>query len=156
MTLWHNPADGTLHDDMDGAALSLPSWPQGMVVATAEQINPPLTLAEAQAGKLSSIAVEFQAAANATVADSSGVEWSGGFESAQAIYGAAQLAQAGGAASVTVFDASNIGHDLTIAQATDVAAMVGAAYQVVFAKYQGLKVKIAASTTVAEVQAISW
>lgn len=38
MTLWHNPADGTLHDDMDGAALSLPSWPQGMTKASAEQI----------------------------------------------------------------------------------------------------------------------
>lgn len=38
MTIWHNPADGTLHDDMDGAALDLPSWPQGMMEATADQI----------------------------------------------------------------------------------------------------------------------
>lgn len=156
MTVWHNPADGTLHDDMDGAALNLPSWPHGMVEATAEQINPPLTLAEAQAAKLVTIAADFQTAANASMTDAGGAVWNGGFESAQAIYGAAQLAQAGGAATVEIFDASNAGHQLTIAQATAVAATVGAAYQAAFAKYQGLKVQIAAATTAAEVQAIIW
>ncbi|WP_153010922.1 DUF4376 domain-containing protein, partial [Aquitalea magnusonii] len=152
--IWYNPADGSLHDDMDGAALALPTWPAGMVEATAEQINPPLTLAKAQAAKLANIGADFQAAANASVTDAGGAVWNGGFESAQAIYGAAQLAQAGGAATVEIFDASNIGHSLTIAQATAVAAAVGAAYQAAFAKYQGLKVQIAAATTAEAVQAI--
>jgi hypothetical protein len=113
-------------------------------------------LDQMKAAKLATIAADFQAAANASVTDAGGAVWNGGFESAQAIYGAAQLAQAGGAASVTIFDAGNIGHPLTISQATAVAAVVGAAYQAAFAKYQGLKVKIAAATTAEAVQAIVW
>jgi len=113
-------------------------------------------LDEVRAAQLVVIAAAFQAATAASVADSSGNAWNGGFESAQAIYGAAQLAQAGGAASVTIFDASNAGHSLTIAQATAVAATVGAAYQATFAKYQGLKVQVAAATTVAAAQAVTW
>lgn len=117
---------------------------------------PAPTLAQVQASQLAIISAAFQAAAAASVTDSGGNVWNGGFESAQAIYGAAQLAQAGGATSVTIFDASNAGHQLTIAQATAVAAAVGAAYQAAFAKYQGLKVQIAAAGTVAAVQAIAW
>jgi hypothetical protein len=37
MSIWQNPADGTLHDDMDGAALALPTWPQNMTLLTDEQ-----------------------------------------------------------------------------------------------------------------------
>lgn len=37
MTLYKAP-DGSIHDDMDGQALSLPNWPQGLTEATAEQI----------------------------------------------------------------------------------------------------------------------
>ena len=37
MSIWQNPADGTLHDDMDGAALALASWTQGMTQLTDEQ-----------------------------------------------------------------------------------------------------------------------
>jgi len=156
MTVWYNPADGSLHDDMDGAALSLPSWPLGMKEATAEQINPPLTLEQAQAVQLAVIAADFQTAASASVADSNGNVWNGGESSALSIYGAVQLAQAGGAATVSLFDVSNAPHALTISQGTAVAAAIGAAYQADFAKYQGLKVKIAAATTATEVQAITW
>ena len=38
MTIWINPTDNSLHDDMDGAALTLPDWPQGMTEATDAQI----------------------------------------------------------------------------------------------------------------------
>jgi len=157
MTIYFNPKDSTLHDDGgDDSVHDLPLWPQGMTVATPEQINPPITLAAAQTSQLAIIAAAFAAASAAPVADSTGLTWSGGFDSAQNIYGAAQLAQAGGATNVTIFDAGNIGHSLTIAQATAVAASVCAAYQSIFGKYQGMKVKIAAATTVAEVQAIAW
>lgn len=113
-------------------------------------------LAQVKSAQLATIATDFQAASSTSVTDSTGNSWTGGFDSAQAIYGAAQLAQAGGAATVTIFDASNIGHALTIAEATAVAAAVGSAYQTAFAKYQALKVAIAAATTVAEAQAITW
>jgi hypothetical protein len=52
MTLWID-TNNTLHDDMDGAALTLPSWPTGMTQATAEQIaavqNPAPTAAQVKA-----------------------------------------------------------------------------------------------------------
>lgn len=35
--LWHDTTNNTIHDDMDGSALSLPGWPIGTVkVTTAE------------------------------------------------------------------------------------------------------------------------
>ncbi len=37
MTLWID-SNNQLHDDMDGMTLSLPTWPQGMIKATAAQI----------------------------------------------------------------------------------------------------------------------
>lgn len=39
MTLWYNAVDNTLHDDMDGAAIGLGSWPVGMTIATDAQIQ---------------------------------------------------------------------------------------------------------------------
>lgn len=52
MALWID-SNNTLHDDMDGQALSLPVWPQGMTLATPAQIqaiqNPPLTVVQIQA-----------------------------------------------------------------------------------------------------------
>jgi len=46
MTLWFNTADNSIHDDMNGEALSLPSWPKGMSPITQAEanaiLNPPL------------------------------------------------------------------------------------------------------------------
>lgn len=39
MAIWYNAVDNTLHDDMDGTALGLGSWPGGMTIATDEQIQ---------------------------------------------------------------------------------------------------------------------
>lgn len=119
--------------------------------------DPPAPTADqVKISQLGIIATDFQLAANANVTDSSGGVWTGGESSALSIYGAVQLAQAGGATTVTLFDASNAPHSLTIAQGTAVAAAIGAAYQTAFAKYQGLKVQIANATTVEAVQAINW
>ena len=45
MALWHNPIDNSIHDDMNGEALALPAWPQGMTQITKAQadvlLNPP-------------------------------------------------------------------------------------------------------------------
>jgi hypothetical protein len=51
MALWKNPQDNSVHDDMDGTALSLPIWPQGMVQITQAEADvllapPPPTLAQ--------------------------------------------------------------------------------------------------------------
>lgn len=52
MALWKD-SNGKVHDDMDGAALSLPSWPQGMTQITQPEadaiLNPPPTIAQVQA-----------------------------------------------------------------------------------------------------------
>jgi len=117
---------------------------------------PPPTLAQAQASQLAIIVDAFATASVVNVTDSNGVIWSGGMSSAVSIYGAVQLSSAGGAASVTLFDTSNLPHTLTTTQGTAVAAAIGSAYQTVFAKYQGYKVAIAAAKTVAAVQEIVW
>lgn len=54
-TLWID-SNGVLHDDMDGMALTLPSWPQGMTKATAAQIT------AAQAPKAAPLPQQAQAA----------------------------------------------------------------------------------------------
>ncbi|CAB5155639.1 Phage tail assembly chaperone protein [uncultured Caudovirales phage] len=47
MSIWKNEITGSLHDDCDGYALSLPSWPAGLVMLSAEDAaaaqNPPHT-----------------------------------------------------------------------------------------------------------------
>ena len=60
MTIYFNLSENTLHDDMNGDALSLPSWPQGMTIATDAQLAPP---APTPAQLLS----EFQAAAQSAL-----------------------------------------------------------------------------------------
>jgi len=37
MAIWQD-SNGGLHDDMDGAALTLPTWPQGMTLLTDAQV----------------------------------------------------------------------------------------------------------------------
>ena len=47
MTIWID-TNNQLHDDDEGRALSLPSWPQGMSIATPEQLA---TIAAAQSAQ---------------------------------------------------------------------------------------------------------
>jgi hypothetical protein len=54
MALWHNPIDNSIHDDMNGEALALPVWPQGMVQITQAEAEallapPPLTSVQKRA-----------------------------------------------------------------------------------------------------------
>ena len=119
-------------------------------------IDPAGSIVGARRAQLVLLESAFSAASTAAVTDGSGVVWSGGISSALSIYGAVQLAAAGGATSMTLFDADNLPHVVTIAEGTAVAAVIGAAYQTVFAKYQDDKVAISAATTVVAVQAITW
>ena len=50
MALWQD-SNGGLHDDMDGEALSLLNWPQGMTLLTNEQVAA-IRQAEQQAQRL--------------------------------------------------------------------------------------------------------
>lgn len=60
MALWKDSNNG-IHDDMDGAALSLPTWPQGMTQITQSEadaiLNPPLTSAQLHAQLVASAKV---------------------------------------------------------------------------------------------------
>ena len=38
MTIYKNPIDNTLHDDMDGEALNLPIWPSGMIALSESEV----------------------------------------------------------------------------------------------------------------------
>jgi hypothetical protein len=119
-------------------------------------INPASTLPVAKSAQLVALATDFATASVTNVTDSNGVIWSGGMSSALSIYGSVQLAAVGGATSVNLFDADNLPHVVTMEQGTAIAAAIGAAYQTVFARYQGYKAAVAAATTIAEVQAITW
>ena len=39
MTIWKNPTDNSLHDDMNGEALTLESWPKGMTQLTDAEVS---------------------------------------------------------------------------------------------------------------------
>lgn len=64
MAIWQD-STGALHDDMNGAALSLPSWQKGMTELTAAQVqaiqNPPPTAAQLHAALVASAKVALDA-----------------------------------------------------------------------------------------------
>lgn len=121
---------------------------------------PAPSLADQKAAALAALAEQFAVKSAVDITDGGGSTWTGGLQSALNIDGATRLAAAGGAASIEIFDASNIGHVLDIEQATAVAAAIGAAYQAVFQRYQEYKVAIAGATDLpslsAAIEAASW
>ena len=84
------------------------------------------------------------------------VTWNGGFESIGKINGAIQLAQALGQTTVTLYDAANTPHDLSVADAQSVVIELGKKYQSDFAKKQSLYAQIDAAATEQEIDAIVW
>lgn len=62
--------------------------------------------------------------------------WNGGFDSAQAINSAAEMAAFLSLSTVSIFDSSNTEHVVTITEAKTVAAGIGADYQTKFAAKQ--------------------
>lgn len=118
-------------------------------------------LAQAKDDQKAIIADSYQAAANAPITDSKGIIWQGGKPSAQAIYLACQLGQQLGASSVTLYDSSNTGHSMTIADGLAVAALIGSAFQTAYQTNQARKnaidaVKDTTAAGIAAVQAITW
>lgn len=91
MALWID-SNGNLHDDMDGEALSLAAWPQGMTLATPNQIaaaiaQSPIPLKKQAFSELekvtgpSGVVMRCMAAGVAVP-----VEWSNWIKSLRAIY----------------------------------------------------------------------
>lgn len=63
-----------------------------------------------------------------------GNRFKGGFQSALAINSVADLAEASGSATATIYDIDNDAHDLTISQAKGLVAAIGTVYQAHFAE----------------------
>ncbi|WP_165494252.1 DUF4376 domain-containing protein [Aquitalea sp. USM4] len=162
MTIWFNKKDGTLHDDMDGAALALPGWPQGMVKATAEQINPPATLAIVQSTQSAVIDQAYSAAVTADISFTTAAGVTATFQadpdSQQVLSVSLQGYERAGAVPDGFFwkatDNTKVPFTLTDLGALD-KAMLDRGW-VAFQKKTTLKEAIAAATTVAEVQSITW
>lgn len=162
MTIWFNPADKTLHDDMDGAALTIPGWPQGMVKATAEQINPPATLASAQSTQSATIDQHYAAAVTADIAFTTSAGIAATFQadadSQQVLSVSLQGYERAGAVPDGFFwkatDNTKVPFTLADLGALD-KAMLDRGWAA-FQKKTTLKAAIAAATTVAEVQSITW
>lgn len=82
--------------------------------------------------------------------------WHGGYDSAMKLDAAKRLAELAGLSTVTFYDVNNIGHELSIADATIVILTVSQKYQTDFAKKQRLMIAIEDATTKPTVQAIVW
>lgn len=169
MTLWID-SNNTLHDDMNGEALSLPSWPKGMTQATQAQIdairNPIPTLSQAQAAQISALQDSYQAAINAPVSfkNAAGVTSTYAFGNTLTLGGTnaqALLTQilSAGSTSWTAnvwFDTNGVAQTMTFADLQGLAAAVEA---IETPDEQHLMTKIAAvqaATTVSAVQAVVW
>lgn len=62
------------------------------------------------------------------VTDANGVSWAGGFESATKIKMATDLTEFRGRPTITLYDADDMGHDVTLQQAKEVSALIGEDY----------------------------
>ncbi len=116
----------------------------------------PPTLGTAQTQQVEILRQAFVNASNAPVTDASGNVWDGGESSGSSIFLACQMATQAGVANVTLYDARNVGHTMTVAEGMTVAATIGTAYQTAYQQWQTLRAQVLAATTVAAVQAVIW
>lgn len=111
-------------------------------------------LSDSKAVKRDEIHAAFAIAAALPVTDINSIVWSGGFDSAIKMDAAKRMAELAALTSVALFDADNVQHDLTIAEAEAVILVVGADYQTKFATKQALMVAVEAATTEAGLDAV--
>ncbi|MBL4574604.1 MAG: hypothetical protein JKY51_00705 [Opitutaceae bacterium] len=113
------------------------------------------TMDELKGLKKTSIRLAFDAVKTAFVLDGNSINWSGGFDSALKMDAAKRMAQMAGLISVSLFDAANIEHVLSFAEAEVVILTIGADYQTKFAQKQALMVVADAATDKAGLDAIT-
>ena len=169
MTIWID-TNNTLHDDMDGEALSLPSWPQGMTQATPEQIaaiiNPPMTLAQAQTAQVVALQAAYAAAVNAPVTFKNAAGVTSTYASGNTLALNNQTATQNladcinsGAAAWTMghwLDTNNVAQVFTFADLQGLAAAMEAVEVLDWTDLVGKVAAVQAATTVAAVQAITF
>jgi hypothetical protein len=100
-----------------------------------------LSLDQVKVLKRADIRKAFEAASNANVTVD-GVVYQGGYEKAMRLDAAKRLAELAGQATTTFYDLANVGHALTIAQATAVVLSLSLAFQTEFARKQAAMVAI--------------
>lgn len=116
-------------------------------------INP--ALKDVKASRSSDVMIEYQQRKLAPVF-SLGHWWRGGFESAQGIKGAHDLAEAVGSETITLFDADGLDGTYSLADAKQVALDVGLAYQIIFGTKEHLLRAIKNAESADEVSAVAW
>lgn len=85
-----------------------------------------------------------------------GRQWKGGSSSGQGIRDAAEISAQLGLETVELWDINNDSQHYTLAEARQIAAVIGVAYQQLFAQRAGLLKAIAEAETVDDVLAVSW
>lgn len=101
------------------------------------------------------IKAAYEKAANADVEHNS-ITWDGGFDTSMKLDAAKRLAETVGATDVIFYDANNVDHTLSIADAEAVIIAIANAFQTAMAQKQSLFTTIDAATTVAEVDSAVW
>lgn len=134
---------------------SLNQWETGWLIRdkTEEELAEDLSVAKNK--KREEIKQEF-ATEELQPVESLSIQWNGGYDSALKLDGAKRMAEMMNLTSVTFYDTSNIGHDLSLSDAETVITGVGVVYQVLFQKKQSLYQQIDSVTTVGELDGIYW
>ena len=142
-------------DVSDAVMLELSQNPQSkaFVEGSVVDFSTPFNLANARTAKKGEVRAAFSVAASLPVS-AAGFDWSGGFDSALKMDAAKRMAELAGLPSITLFDANNVEHVMTIAAAEAVILTVGADYQAKFATKQALMVAVDAATDEAELSSV--
>jgi hypothetical protein len=163
MTIWQDE-NGGLHDDMGGAALSLPSWPAGLVQLTDAEVvalRAP-TLAQVQASQIATLAAAYQAASQQSVTFTTKAGVTKTFQadaSSQAIIQQSLAGYSGSQSVPTGFywvSADNTLVPFVFSDLQGLAAAMIAQGWAAFQQLQTLKTQVISATTVAVVQAVVW
>jgi len=96
---------------------------------------------------------EFSEIENDPVTDASGIVWNGGFNSAVAIDGATRIAETMASTTVGIHDIKNSKHELLVADARAVAAIIGSAWSAQFTIKQERMVACDSATNKQEIDA---
>ena len=127
------------------------------MISPAEFRSPEDRLNSIKKSKKIEIRLAFEQASTAPVKDSTNsCLWDGGLSSALSIDGAIRLAEQVGLSDVVLYDKNNVEHSLPINEAKEVVALIGKAYQELFAKKQSLLAKVDATSSIDDVNAIVW
>lgn len=171
MSIWKDPAGG-LHDDMDGAALTLAAWPanQGVTLTelTADEAAAAQapTLAQAQATQIATLQADYVAAVSAPVSFKNAAGVTSTYPAGNTLISNGMTAQqmlstilAGGASAWTLgkwLDTNGVAQTFTFADVQGLAAAVEAVDAPDYMQLVALIAQVQAATTVAAVQAIAW